>query len=331
MNILAIETSCDDTSIAIVKGGREVIICETLSQIKRHAEFGGIVPEVASRCHLEVISQIFELVFEKSGLRKCDIDAVAVTYSPGLVGSLLVGVNFAKGVAFSLDVPLIPIDHIKGHIASNYISNKELSPKFICLVVSGGHTNVISVEDYTKTRVMGKTRDDAAGETFDKIGRRLGMPYPAGITLDKTAELGNPDNFNLTIPAVAGSKYDFSFSGIKTCAINIINNLNQKNSPIPIEDICASVRKTVVDYLMKNLLNAAQDLGIRKIALAGGVSANSLLRKQIKHECESRGWQYFMPDLNLCSDNASMIGAQGYYEFVAQKTTDMALNARPNL
>lgn len=327
MNILAIETSCDDTSVSIVKNGREIIASETLSQIKKHSMFGGVVPEVASRCHLEVICQIFKIVLDKSNLKKDEINAIAVTYSPGLIGSLLVGLNFAKGVAFSFGVPLIPVHHLKSHIASNYISNEKLVPPFVCLVASGGHTHIIEVKDYTNMKVLGKTRDDAAGETFDKAGRRLGMPYPGGVNLDKAAEDGNQDSFKFTIPSLKENPYDFSFSGLKTAAINKINNLTQKNLNIPVSDISASLRKAIVEYLIKNLINAATDLNYKKVVIAGGVSANSLLRKRLKQECENRNIEYFMPNLNLCGDNASMVGSQGYYEFLGGRSAMLDLNA----
>lgn len=331
MNILAVETSCDDTAISIVRDGREIIASEALSQIKKHSVFGGVVPEIASRCHLEMICQIFKIVLDKSNFKKSEIDAVAVTYAPGLIGSLLVGLNFAKGLAFSFGVPLIPVHHLKSHIASNYISNENLTPPFMCLVASGGHTHIIEVKDYTNMKVVGKTRDDAAGETFDKAGRRLGMAYPGGVNLDKAAEEGDQDSFKFTIPTLEGSLYDFSFSGLKTAVINKINNLIQKNLDIPVADISASLRKTVVEYLIKNLINAATDLNYKKIVIAGGVSANSLLRKRLKQECENLNLEYFMPNLDLCGDNAAMVGSQGYYEFLNKNIASLSLNAYANV
>ena len=333
MNILAVESSCDDTSVAIVKNGREVIALQTFSQIKKHEIFGGVVPEVASRCHLEAIGGLAKLVMEKSKLKKNDLDAVAVTYTPGLIGSLLVGVNFAKGFALALDVPLIPVHHIKAHIASNYISNKTLEPPFICLVVSGGHTNIIAVKSYIDVKVIGRTLDDAAGETFDKVARCLGFPYPGGIYLDKAAEKGNADSFSFPIPKVKDGAYNFSFSGLKTAVINKINSLKQKNIGIPTNDIAAALRENVIKYLINNLKKAAYNLNYKKVVIAGGVCANSLLRKEIKKEGEKNNWEVFLPDLKLCGDNAAMVGAQGYYEFLNGNISKLNINAysRSNL
>lgn len=327
MNIFSIESSCDDTSIAIVQDGRHVISLKTFSQVKRHAVFGGVVPEVASRCHLESISLLAKLVFEDSKLKKEDIDAVAVTYCPGLIGSLLVGLNFAKGMSMALDVPLIPVHHLKAHVASNYISNNTLEPPFICLVVSGGHTSIVEVKDYNLMKTIGKTRDDAAGETFDKVARCLGMPYPGGVYLDKAAKIGDPDSFEFPIPKIKDKKYDFSFSGLKTAAINKINTLKQKNEEIKINDIAASMRKAVVNYLTSNLVSATLDFNYKKVAIAGGVSANSLLRENLSRECRKRGWEFFMPSLDLSGDNAAMVGAQGYYEFKCGNIAQLDLNA----
>ncbi len=327
MNILAIESSCDDTSVAIVKDGREVLSMKTFCQAKEHEIFGGVVPEVASRCHLESISGLVDLVFSESNIKKKDISAVAVTYAPGLIGSLLVGLNFAKGISFSLGVPFIGVNHLKGHIASNYLSFKELTPPFICLVVSGGHTSIVEVKDYTKMKVVGKTRDDAAGETFDKVARCLNMPYPGGVYLDKAAEKGDCSKFNFPIPNVKDSKYDFSFSGLKTSAISKINSLNKKNMDVPVNDFSASLRKSIVEYLLTNLKSAALDLGYTKIALAGGVSANTLLRREVEKECKIRNWDFFTPDLKFCGDNAAMIGSQGYYELKSGKKSELNLNA----
>lgn len=327
MNILAIESSCDDTSVAIVRDGKEIVSMETFSQIKKHEIFGGVVPEIASRCHLEAIGDLTRLVFEKSNLKKTDISAVAVTYAPGLIGSLLVGLSFAKGLSLSLGIPLVPVHHIKAHIASNYLSHKELKPPFICLVVSGGHTNIIEVKTYTDMKIIGKTIDDAAGETFDKSARCLGFPYPGGVYLDKSADSGNMDAFEFPIPQLKNSIYDFSFSGIKTSVINKINNLKQKNAEIPTQDISASVRKTIVKYLIQNLEKAALTLNYNKIAIAGGVSANSLLRRELEMQGEEHNWEVFFPNLKLCSDNAAMVGAQAYYELLNGKKANLNLNA----
>lgn len=327
MYILAVESSCDDTSVAIVKDGREIISTKTFSQVKRHEIFGGVVPEIASRCHLEAIGSLTKLTLEDSGLKKTDIEAIAVTYAPGLIGSLLVGINFAKGLATALDIPLIPVHHLRSHIASNYLSYKNLKPPFICLVVSGGHTSIIDVKSYTKMKVIGKTLDDAAGETFDKAARYLGFPYPGGVYLDKIAEKGNPDAFKFTIPKVKTCRYDFSFSGLKTSVINKINEFRQKDITLPIEDISASLRQTVVNYLIKNLKEATVKLNYKKVAISGGVSANALLRKVLKKQGKENDWEIFLPDLKLCSDNAAMVGAQGYYEFMNGKRAKPNLNA----
>ncbi len=327
MNILAIESSCDDTSVAIVRDGREIVSMETFSQVKRHEIFGGVVPEIASRCHLEAIGGLTKLVFKNSNLKKTDISAVAVTYAPGLIGSLLVGLSFAKGLSMSLGIPLVHVHHIKSHIASNYLSHKELKPPFICLVVSGGHTNIIEVKSYTDMRIIGKTIDDAAGETFDKAARCLGFPYPGGIYLDKAADTGNMDAFDFPIPQLKNSIYDFSFSGIKTSVINKINNLKQKNIQINTPDVSASLRKTIVKYLIQNLEKATLAFNHDKIAIAGGVSANSLLRKELKKQGGRHNWKVFLPDLNLCSDNAAMVGSQAYYELINGKKANLNLNA----
>lgn len=331
MNILAIESSCDDTSVAIVKNGREVIALETFSQVKKHEIFGGVVPEVASRCHLEAIVGLTKLAFSKSGLKKEDICAVAVTYAPGLIGSLLVGLSFAKGLSVALDVPLIPVHHLKSHVASNYISNGALEPPFICLIVSGGHTNIVEVKSYTKMKVLGRTRDDAAGETFDKAARCMGMPYPGGVHLDKLAGYGDSNSFKFPIPNVKDGKYDFSFSGLKTSVINKINTLKQKSMDIPIKDISASLRRSIVDYMISNFTRAALELNYKKLAIAGGVSANLLLRERLKAECQKRRWKLFLPDLKFCGDNAAMVGAQGYYELMNGNIAKLDLNAYAGL
>ena len=332
MKILAIESSCDDTAAAVVEDGRKVLSSLTSSQINDHKIFGGVVPEVASRKHIENISPLVKCVMEEAGLSFSDLEAIAVTYAPGLVGSLLVGVNFAKGLSIATELPIVPVHHIKSHIASLYISNKELKPPFLCLVVSGGHSHIIEVRDYTDFRILGKTRDDAAGEAFDKIGRRLGFDYPGGVMLDKVAESGNPNAFALPVPLKNEDKtYDFSFSGLKTAMINIINGYNQKNIPLPKEDISATFRKSVVDCLVNNFISAAKDFGYTSLAIAGGVSANSLLRISLEKECKKRNWKFFKPELKYCGDNGAMVGAQAYYEFLSGKRAGLNLNAKASM
>lgn len=326
MRILAIESSCDETAAAVVQDGRKVLSSVVASQ-EEHKLYGGVVPEIASRRHMEVISQITKQALSLSKCELHDIDAVAMTYAPGLIGSLLVGVNFAKGLALSANLPLIPVHHLRSHIAANYITYPELTPTFLCLVVSGGHSHIIEVEDYTKLKVLGQTRDDAAGEAFDKAARTMKMPYPGGVHLDKAAEKGNANAYKLPRPIVQGSEYDFSFSGLKTAVINRLHNAEQKGDSINVEDMAASFRAAVVDCLMENFVKAAQNLGYTKLAAAGGVSANLLLRRRLFEECKKRGWQAYIPDLALCGDNAAMVGAQAYYEYKKGNVATMSLNA----
>lgn len=327
MRILAIESSCDETAAAVVENGRVVLSSVIASQIEEHKLYGGVVPEIASRRHSEAIVGVTKEALDKANLTLKDLDGIAVTYAPGLIGALLVGVNFAKGLALSTGLPLIPVHHLRAHIASNYITSPQLNPAFLCLVVSGGHTHIIDVKDYTDLHVIGQTRDDAAGEAFDKAARAMGMSYPGGVHLDKVAEEGNENAFTLPHPTVHGAPYDFSFSGLKTAVINLIHNASQKGEQLPIADLSASFRKAVVDCLLKNVIKAMQDTRYTKLVIAGGVSANSLLRRRLQVECKERGWELHMPSLNLCGDNAAMVGAQGYYEFLAGKTAGMNLNA----
>ncbi len=332
MKILAIESSCDDTAIAIVENGRTVLSSGVSSQIDIHKIYGGVVPEVASRKHIENITPLLSFVLEKSGLSLNDLDAIGVTYAPGLVGSLLVGVNFAKGLSIATGLPIIPVHHIKSHIASLYLTNPDLKPPFMCLVVSGGHSHILEVKDYTHIKIIGKTRDDAAGEAFDKVGRRLGFDYPGGITLDKIAENGNPKSFKLPVPLKdEGKTYDFSFSGLKTAMINIINGFEQKNEKLPIENLSASFRESVVSCLVKNFILASLEYGYKNIAIAGGVSANSLLRKMLESESKKHNIRFFKPDLKYCGDNAAMVGAQAYYEFSEGKIAGLNLNAKAGM
>lgn len=327
MKILAIESSCDETAAAVVEDGRKVLSSVVASQVEEHKLYGGVVPEIASRRHAEAISQVVKQSLNQAELDLNQIDAIAVTYAPGLIGALLVGVNFAKGLSLSTGIPLVPTHHLRSHIASNYISNVDLEPPFLCLVVSGGHSHIVMVDDYTKMRIIGKTRDDAAGEAFDKAARTMGMPYPGGIALDKVAENGNPLAFKLPRPVVSGSEYDFSFSGLKTAVINLIHNSQQKGIEVNKADICASFRNAVVDCLTTNFLKAAENLNVNKLVIAGGVSANSLLRKNLQEECAKRNYQLYMPEKSLCGDNAAMVGAQGYYEFLSGKIAGSDLNA----
>lgn len=327
MKILAIETSCDETAVAIVEDGRKVLSSVVASQIEEHQKYGGVVPEIASRRHIEAISTITKTAIAKANLKLSEIDALAVTYAPGLIGSLLVGVNFAKGLALSADLPLISVHHLRAHIAANYITHCNLSPPFMCLVVSGGHTHIIEVQDYTKFKVLGQTRDDAAGEAFDKVARTMGIPYPGGVFLDKISELGNETAYKLPRPSFKGEGYDFSFSGLKTAVINLVHNAEQKGEKINVKDMSASFRAAVVDCLISNFIKASQDLDYNKLVVAGGVSANRLLRRKLESECNKRNWNLYLPEIALCGDNAAMVGAQAYYEYQHRNLETMDLNA----
>ena len=327
MKILAIESSCDETAAAVVRDGREVLSSKIYSQIQEHRLYGGVVPEIASRRHVEQIVPITLAALEDAKTSLNEIDAVAVTYAPGLIGALLVGVNFAKGLCLSSGKPLIPVHHLRGHIAANYIAHPTLEPPFLCLVVSGGHSHIIAVESYTRFRVIGKTRDDAAGEAFDKVARLLGLPYPGGVELDKLALEGNPARYKLPRPKVESSPYDFSFSGLKTAAINLLHNAEQKGEEIYKADLAAAFVHTVSEILCERFLAVAANLGCKTLVCAGGVSANSRLRQQLSALAGERGCTLFMPPLSLCGDNAAMIGAQAYYEYLAGNTAGLDLNA----
>ncbi len=313
MKILAIESSCDETAAAVVENGRTVISSIVASQVEEHKLYGGVVPEIASRRHAEAIVPVVQRALDEAQTPLDGIDAIAVTYGPGLIGALLVGVNFAKGLSLSSGIPLVPVHHLRSHIASNYISNHELKPPFLCLVVSGGHSHIVMVNDYTDMKIIGKTRDDAAGEAFDKAARTMGMSYPGGIELDKVAEDGNPLAFKLPRPVVNGAPYDFSFSGLKTAVINLIHNSAQKGVQLNKADVCASFRYAVVDCLTTNFIKAAEDYNAKTLVIAGGVSANSLLRSTLQSECAKRGFKFYMPQKSLCGDNAAMVGSQAYY------------------
>ncbi len=330
MKILSIESSCDETAVAVCEG-RHILSNVVATQIDEHRIYGGVVPEIASRRHTEAISAVCEQALEDAGITYSDIDAVAVTFAPGLIGALLVGVNFAKGLALSLGVPLIPVHHLRSHIAANYIENEKLTPPFLCLTVSGGNTIITEVTDYTKFSTIGATRDDAAGECFDKTARALGLPYPGGIMLDKIAGVADTKRYPLPYPKVDTGEFDFSFSGLKTAVINLVHNCAQKGEDIDVPTLAATVRQRVCDMLIKNTLLAAEKGGHKKIALAGGVSANSELRSRMSEECAKRGIELYYPELKYCSDNAAMVGVQGYYEYLDGNTADETLNATATL
>ena len=330
MIILSIESSCDETSVAVTDG-RLVLSNIVATQIAEHKIYGGVVPEIASRRHTEAISAVCDQALKEADKTYDDIEAVAVTFAPGLIGALLVGVNFAKGVALSLGVPLIPVHHLRSHIAANYIAHPELKPPFLCLLVSGGNTVLTEVKDYTSFKIIGSTRDDAAGECFDKTARVLGLEYPGGVTLDKIATIADFKKYPLPYPKSGGSEYDFSFSGLKTAVINTVHNLKQKEQEIDIPVLAATVRQRVCDMLINNTLKAAELTGYTKIALAGGVSANSELRARMDEECKKRGYSLYYPPLKYCGDNAAMVGAQAIYEFENGNTASVELNATASL
>lgn len=327
MLILSLESSCDETAAAVVEDGRRILSSIVASQIPEHQIYGGVVPEIASRRHIEAVCGVTREALSEAGVSLGEISAVAVTAYPGLIGALLVGVNYAKGLSFAAKKPLIPVHHLRSHVAANYLAHPDLKPPFLCLIASGGHSHLVEVLDYTQFRVIGRTRDDAAGEAFDKAARSMGLPYPGGVHLDKVAEQGNPDAFRLPHPKVEGSPYDFSFSGLKTAVINLIHNTAQKGGELPVPDLAASFRKAVTDILCDRVLRAAEDFGYRTVVLAGGVSANSELRRKLTALCGERGYSFYLPPLSLCGDNAAMVGAQGYYEYLAGNLTDLSLNA----
>ena len=327
MNILAIESSCDETAVAIVRDGRQVLCDCIASQVALHREYGGVVPEIASRKHIEAIYGLADEALAQTGLTRREIDAVAVTYAPGLIGAVLVGVNFAKATALALGKPLIPVHHIRGHIAANYLAYPDLKPPFLCLVVSGGHTMIVEVTDYTEMRILGTTLDDAAGESFDKVGRVLGMPYPGGAALDKMAQSGDDTRYDLPRSRPGANPYDMSFSGLKTAALNLIHHAEQVGETLDVPSLCASFAAAVSDTLVPRVVQALQETGLKKVAVAGGVAANSRIRADILAAAKRLGAEVYMPPLKLCGDNAAMIGAQAYYEFLAGNTADMHMNA----
>lgn len=327
MKILAVESSCDETAVAIVEDGRKILTDCIASQVDLHRIYGGVVPEIASRKHIEAIYGLADQALATTGLNRDDIDAVAVTYAPGLIGAVLVGVNFAKAAAMALNKPLIPVHHIRGHIAANYLAYPELEPPFLCLVVSGGHTMIIDVQDYTEMEILGTTLDDAAGECFDKVGRVLGMPYPGGAALDKCASMGDDSKYLLPRSKPGQNPYDMSFSGLKTATLNMIHHADQVGEKLDINDLCAAFCATVSDTLVPRIVQAVEQTGRKKLAVAGGVAANSRIRSDMITAAKKLGVDVYLPPLKLCGDNAAMIGAQAYYEYLAGNTSGMELNA----
>ncbi|NLJ40413.1 MAG: tRNA (adenosine(37)-N6)-threonylcarbamoyltransferase complex transferase subunit TsaD [Clostridiales bacterium] len=329
--ILGIETSCDDTSAAITRNGREILGQKIASQIELHKRYGGVVPEIASRKHIETISPLIEETIEEAGVSLDSLHGVAVTYGPGLAGALLVGVSAAKALAYGLTIPLIGVHHIEGHISANYIEHKDLEPPFLCLVVSGGHSHLVWVKDYGKYEILGRTLDDAAGEAYDKVARTLGLGYPGGPAIDKLAPKGDPHFIEYPRPYIKESHYNFSFSGLKTAVINHLHNMKQQGQDYCAEDIAASFQQAVVDILVDKTIRAAQDKGTKKVALAGGVASNSALRAQLKERAEEKGLELYYPSPLLCTDNGAMIACAGYYRLLAGDISDLTLNAVPGL
>lgn len=328
MLVLGIESSCDETAASIVKDGREILSNIVYSQAEEHGLYGGVVPEIASRRHIDAISEVVQKCFDEAGLTVNDIDAIACTFAPGLIGALLVGVNFAKGLSYASGKPLVPTHHIRGHIAALYLTHKDLKPPFICLVASGGHSHIVAVEDYTKFRVIGRTIDDAAGEAFDKVSRTLGLGYPGGPAVAKAALTGDKTKYKLPTPHTE-NKYDVSFSGLKTAVINIFNTNNMKDEETDINSLAASFQEKISQILSDNLVNAAQEFGFDTLAIAGGVAANKRLRELIQQK--AKGKKFVCPDIALCGDNGAMIAAQGYYEFLSGNVGNTGLNGMANL
>lgn len=328
MKILSVESSCDETAVAVVADGRRVLADEIFSQVALHEIYGGVVPEIAARSHLEVIVPLADRALKNAGVTRADIDAVACTYAPGLIGAVLVGVNFAKSAALALGVPLIPVHHIRGHIAANYLAFPALEPPFLCLAISGGNTMLVDVRGYTDMRVLGRTRDDAAGECFDKSARVLGLGYPGGKPIDDLARQGDDRAYELPRPTVNdGNPYDMSFSGLKTAVVNLAHHAEQTGVPLDKPGLAASLCRAVSEMLVSRTMGAAKALGYKNVAVAGGVAANSRIRADFQAACEKAGRTLYVPPLRLCGDNAAMIGAQGYYEYLAGRTADSSLNA----
>ena len=328
--ILALETSCDETAAAIVRNGREIVANVVFSQIDLHALYGGVVPEIASRAHVEACDRVVDEALRQAGMKLADMDALGVTYGPGLVGALLTGVSCMKGLAYASGKPLVPVNHIEGHVSANYITHPELAPPFLCLVVSGGHSHLVWVSDYGEYRLLGQTMDDAAGEAFDKAARVLGLPYPGGPRIDELAEEGDPAFLQLPHPHTEG-RYDYSFSGMKTAFLNAVNKLEMKGEPLPKADLAASFRYAVVSSLVEKAILAAREVGAPALALAGGVSANRLLRRMMTEAAGRERLPLYMPRLDLCTDNGAMIASAAYYRFRRGETAPLTLNAAPNL
>ena len=327
MKILAFESTCDETAVAVVEDGRRILTDQIFSQAQLHAVYGGVVPEIASRCHVESISILAQRAIEAAGITRKEIDAVAVSYAPGLIGAVLVGVNFAKATALALNVPLIPVHHIRGHIAANYLAYPELEPPFLCLAISGGNTILVDVRGYTDMKILGATRDDAAGECFDKTARVLGLPYPGGKPIDELSQGGDDTRYIFPNAHVAGNPYDMSFSGLKTAVINLVHNAEQKGEEIDRASLAASFTKAVSDSLVPRTVEAAKELGYGKVVVAGGVAANSRIRADFQKAAKENGFSLYIPPLKLCGDNGAMIGAQGYYEFLSGVRAGSDLNA----
>lgn len=329
--ILAIESSCDETAAAVVKNGREVLSNVISSQIELHKLYGGVVPEIASRKHIEKINQVIEEALSDAKMTLDDIDAIGVTYGPGLVGALLVGVAEAKAIAYAKNLPLVGVHHIEGHILANFIENKELEPPFICLVVSGGHTHLVCVKDYGTYEIIGRTRDDAAGEAFDKVARAIGLGYPGGPKIEKLSKEGNPEAIAFPRAKIEGFQYDFSFSGVKSAVLNYINGCQMKGETYMEADIAASFQKAVIDVLVGNAMHAVKEYGLNKFAIAGGVASNGTLREAMREACEENGIEFYHPSPIFCTDNAAMIGVAAYYEYLSGTRHGWDLNAVPNL
>ena len=327
MKILAFESTCDETAVAIVEDGRRILTDQIFSQAQLHAVYGGVVPEIASRCHVESISILAQKAIEAAGISRKEIDAGAVSYAPGLIGAVLVGVNFAKACALALNVPLIPVHHIRGHIAANYLAYPELEPPFLCLAISGGNTMLVAVRGYTDMTIIGRTRDDAAGECFDKTARVLGLPYPGGKPIDLLSQGGDDSRYVFPIAHVEGNPYDMSFAGLKTAVINLVHNAQQKGEELDRAGLAASFTKAVSDSLVPRTMMAAKELGYQKIVVAGGVAANSRIRADFTAAAKENGYELFVPPLKLCGDNGAMIGAQAYYEYLAGARAGSDLNA----
>jgi N6-L-threonylcarbamoyladenine synthase len=329
--ILAVESSCDETAASVVKNGREVLSNTIYSQIDLHTLYGGVVPEIASRKHIEKVNRVIKKSLSEAGVTLKDIDAIAVTYGPGLVGALLVGVSAAKAISFASGIPIVGVHHIEGHISANYIEHPDLKPPFMCLVASGGHSHLVLVKDYGEYEIIARTRDDAAGEAFDKVARAIGLGYPGGPKIDKISREGNPDAIVFPRGKVEGSDYDFSFSGLKSAVLNYLNGCRMKGEEFSQADVAASFQKSVVDVLVEHSLQAAKDYGVKTFAIAGGVASNSHLREAFETECAKRGFEFVHPSPIFCTDNAAMIGSAGYYEFIKGYRSTLDLNAVPNL